>query len=661
MVGKILLSILACLPTAVFAQQTAESPVPRSSARAGIGRLAPEVSVRDIDGARVELVPVGAERATVIAVTSTTCPLSLRFAPLLGRLSRDDVDRNVRWIFIDATGSGDADDFREFAGEHGFSGALLHDRDHELTRSLGCSSTTEAIVIDRRGTVRYRGCVDDRYGIGYVRDEPRITPLSDALFAVLEDRAVAVPATTAPGCELAPSPGRPGEDTPTYHGTISRIVQANCVQCHRTGGAGPFDLSTPDAVLANAAMIKRVVQRGTMPPWFAESPPQHGHGGWVNDARLLAGDVEAITRWVDEGRPIGDPASAPLPRTFATGWSIGAPDRVVRLPEPIAIKAEGEMPYQDIDVALDNDEDLWVTGWEVLPTDRSVVHHVLVFIVGPDGRRRFGPTDGFLAAYVPGNGHTSYAKGAGKRIPAGSTLHFQIHYTPNGRATTDQMAIGLRLAEGPLPTEIRTIGIADTEIRIPPGARDHREGAFLTLPTDVRVLSITPHMHVRGASFKCSSVDPDGLESTLLDVPVYDFNWQLRYQYADPVLISRGTRVRVEATFDNSVDNPANPDPKQRVRWGKQTDDEMLIAYIEYWHPEAVDDPEILDRASDDAIYRGQAERLIARWDRNDDDRLERDEVPESRRMQFDVIDMDDDGLVDADEFVRAMRKLMPR
>ena len=304
--------------TALAAPQ-AEGPIPRSASRAGIGRLVPEITVTDVDGDPVDLAPVGDERATVIALTSTTCPLSLKFAPLLGRLSTADAARGVRWIFVDAPGSdtevfSSGDQLARFASEHGFTGTVVHDPKLALTWALSCSSSAESVVVDRQGTIRYRGCVDDRYGLGYARDEPRITPLQDALTAVLADREVLVPAMTAPGCEVAPGQGRPSEDTPTYHGTISRIMQANCIQCHRTGGAGPFELDTADAVLANATMIKRVVNRGTMPPWFATTPDEEDHAGFVNDARLLPSDVEALTRWVDEGRPLGEPSDAPLPR-----------------------------------------------------------------------------------------------------------------------------------------------------------------------------------------------------------------------------------------------------------------------------------------------------------------------------------------------------------
>ena len=635
-----------------------EAPVPRAPAAAGIGRLSPELTTSSVMNTQVSFRPNDREHALVIALTSTTCPISKKFAPLLGRMSQDDQTPPIRWIFVDVTGSNSPNDFADFAKKHQFSGDLVHDPKLEVASALDATSTTEAILIDRTGTIRYRGCVDDRYGIGYAHDAPRMTPLLDAIVALSDDQEVPLLATSAPGCALTSATAQPGEDTPTYHGTVSRIIQANCLTCHRTGGAAPFPLETYEQVRSNAAMIRRVVSRGTMPPWFAGPQERHDYGLFSNDQSLPEADRTAIIAWAEEGRPEGSASSAPLPRTFDPSWTIGTPDHTVQLPSAQPIKAEGEMPYVDIQVPTGLVGDTWVQGWEILPTDRSVVHHALIFIVPKGRRRQFGATDGFLAAYVPGNSATIYPDGFAKYVPAGCDLHFQIHYTPNGTATTDQMTLGLLIADEPPTHEMRTIGIADRRLRIPPGAAAHVESATLMLPADVNVFSVTPHMHIRGAAFEARVEEPDGSTKTLIHIPSYDFNWQLGYRFAQPPVLPKGSKVTVQGTFDNSTANPGNPDPTQQVRFGKQTDDEMLIGYFEYWLNDE-EDPDTLDRASDDQIFFEEARRLIARWDKDGDKRVSREEVPERRRFQFDLIDLNDDGLVDELEFVEAARQLL--
>jgi hypothetical protein len=217
------------------------------------------------------------------------------------------------------------------------------------------------------------------------------------------------------------------------------------------------------------------------------------------------------------------------------------------------------------------------------------VHHVLVFVQEP-GKAGFAgegdERDGFFAAYVPGNSHALYPDGFAKKLPAGARLRFQIHYTPNGTATQDQMRLGFVFSAGPPEHVIRVAGIANHRLSIPPGANHHPATAVLPVPADVKLLAFTPHMHLRGAAFRYEAILPDGTIRTLLDVPRYDFNWQLSYRYAEPQSLPRGSQIRATGWFDNSTDNPANPDPAKTVRWGQQTFDEMMLGYVEYYVPD---------------------------------------------------------------------------
>jgi hypothetical protein len=294
--------------------------------------------------------------------------------------------------------------------------------------------------------------------------------------------------------------------------------------------------------------------------------------------------------WLAGGRPEGDPAEAPLPRKWPAEWAIGAPDAIYQIPSPIEVKAEGTMPYQIVEVPTGLTTDRWVKAWEVQPTAREVVHHVLVFVREPTppgkrARRGDDDEDGFFAAFVPGNNHETYRDGLGKRIPAGSVVRFQIHYTPNGHATRDQVRVGFRFSEEPPRHAVEVSAVAQIGLKIPAGAAGHPETASVPVPVEIKVLSLMPHMHLRGQAFRFELVLPSGEIRTLVEVPRYDFNWQLGYRFAEPLTIPAGSRVRATGWFDNSPANPANPDPGREVRWGRQTYDEMMIGYVEYYIP----------------------------------------------------------------------------
>ena len=335
-------------------------------------------------------------------------------------------------------------------------------------------------------------------------------------------------------------------------------------------------------------MIGSVVRRRIMPPWFAAAPESTDGGlaiHWANDRSLTDNDRKDLLSWIEEGIPEGSPDDAPLPKTYPTEWEVGEPDLVLQLPEPFAIKANGTMPYQHARVETALTEDRWIQAVEIRPTDPSVVHHVLVFIQTGDadeGGRGIDEEAGFFAAYVPGNTFQVYPEGFAKKLPAGSRLVFQLHYTPNGTATTDQTRLGIVFSDKPPQRVIRNTGISNHRIAIPPQESDHRETASQNVPADVRLLAFMPHMHLRGKAFRYEVVLPDGRREILLDVPRYDFNWQLEYRLSEPLEIPRGSRIELAGWYDNSDQNPANPDPNATVRWGPQTEDEMMLGYVEY-------------------------------------------------------------------------------
>ena len=636
-----------------------EAPRVLSGDRVGVGRRAVLPGIPTIDGEA--LVPAVAPPATVLVMTSTSCPLSRRWVPVLAGLESTWADRGVRTILVDVQGNDGVEDLRRLLREGGYEGEAIHDPDRRIATALGASTTTEAFLIDDRGTIRYRGAVDDRIGLGYTRAEPRITPLVDAVDAVIDGSVIAVAATTAPGCELGLDVDRPVlEERPTWHGTISRLFATHCVGCHHDGGVGPFPLDDEAEAVANAGMIARQVDRGLMPPWFAAPPAHGGPSPWINDRSLADDERSAILAWARNARPSGDPAMGPRMEVVdrrrhgsVASWSIGEPDLVLEIPREVAIPAEGYLDYVNLTVKTDFAEDRWIEAWEVVPTALDAVHHVLVFVRDPATGQV--DRDGFVAAYVPGHRSMDYSdpgisdgRTMAKRLPAGATLYFQLHYTPNGRATSDRTRLGLRFAEGPPETEVMVTSIANRRFRIPPNADAHPVEARIRVPQDIRILALLPHMHVRGRSYRYEWVDPEGRREVLLDVPNYDFNWQLSYVQATPKSIPAGSLLEGFATFDNSVGNPANPDPEAEVRWGDQTYEEMMLGYVEYLVPRRTE--------GDLAAGRGMtAARIMALLDRDGNGEIARRECPRRYREIFERLDRDGDRRVTWEELERGL------
>jgi peroxiredoxin/Ca2+-binding EF-hand superfamily protein len=555
----------------------------------GVGRQWPDLTFHTRDGRARRLSEWQGQKGIVVAMTSTTCPVSKRYAPVLARLEKDLASKGLALLLVNPMTSESGDALDAFTRQHGFTAPFLHDADKSFSTAVGARTTTEVFLLDPTRTLLYRGAIDDQYGLDYNLDAPRERYLLEAVEALLAGGRPQIAATEAPGCELDLPAGKTAPLTEvTYHRDVARILQQNCVECHHDSGIAPFALDDLAEVQDRARVIKRVVEQGQMPPWFAAPVPAGAENPWANDCSLSARDKADLLAWIDSpNRPLGDVKDAPAPRRFSSEWSIGTPDLVVQIPRPIAIKAEGFMPYQFATAQTTLTEDKWVTAYEVQPSVREAVHHVIIQVheKGAKVRDRDEGAGGFFAAYVPGNARRIYEPGFARKLPAGATVSFQIHYTPFGKAVEEQVRMGLVFAKEPPRFEVKTLAVANRKLAIPPGAADHLESTERPVPFDVHVLGYVAHMHVRGKSFRYDLTHADGRQETLLDIPRYDFNWQLRYEYKEPKVIPRGSRLKVTATYDNSTANKANPDPTKLVKWGPQTHDEMMIGYIEYFVP----------------------------------------------------------------------------
>lgn len=390
---------------------------------------------------------------------------------------------------------------------------------------------------------------------------------------------------------------------PVFTKDIAPILQQHCQTCHRPGEAGPFSLLTYQQARPWAAAMKEAVKTKKMPPWFADP-----HYGTFSNANILSPDeVATIAAWAEAKAPEGNPKDMPPPIQWFEGWQIGKPDLVIELPKPYDIPARGVIDYQHVIVPTNFKEDVWVQAAEIRPTDRAVVHHLIAFVREPKsnwfreekpGEFFIAPqvkTDAkpdtsalpsdFLVGYAPGQPAEILRPGQAKLIKAGSDIIFQVHYTPNGKATQDRTRLGLVFAKEPPKQRVLTLSATNGTFTIPPGDPDYRVDASFELGTDVMLSGLHPHMHGRGKDFEYTLVFPTGEKQTVLSVPHFNWHWQNWYTLTEPIALPKGTKIECTAHFDNSPNNPDNSDPKRAVRWGEQSWDEMMVGFFNLVFP----------------------------------------------------------------------------
>jgi hypothetical protein len=385
---------------------------------------------------------------------------------------------------------------------------------------------------------------------------------------------------------------------PVFTKNVAPILQQNCQICHRPGEAAPFSLLTYEDARPWAKAIKSALLTRKMPPWFAD--PHYGK--FVNDSSLTQTQIDTLVRWVDAGAPRGDLKDLPPPRQFADGWAIPEPDAVIELPTPFEIPAKGVLEYQHILIPSPFKTDQWVQFAEARPTDRSHVHHIIAFIREPGSKwlkdAKPGvpfvpdkeqedknvdtselPSD-FLLGYAPGQPPERFAQGQAKLIRAGSDIILQVHYTTDGTPARDRSRVGLVFAKEPPSKRVFTLSATNGKFKIPPGAPNHQVDAEFELGSAVTLYGLHPHMHGRGKDFEYRVRFPDGEKRTLLKVPNYRATWQLWYELSEPLALPKGAVIECTAHFDNSPNNPLNPDPSKEVAWGDQSWDEMMVGFF---------------------------------------------------------------------------------
>ncbi len=380
----------------------------------------------------------------------------------------------------------------------------------------------------------------------------------------------------------------------TFYKDVLPVLQKNCQSCHRPGEAAPMSFLTYDSTRPWAKAIKNAVATKKMPPWFADP----SHGKFANDRTLSTSDLNTLVSWADAGATAGNPKDAPKPVAFTEGWAIGKPDVVFEIPTAFNIPESGTIDYQYVRMPTGFTEDKYVQLAEARPTDRERCHHIIAFIREPNSawfkdspvgvpfvpEKKGGDGGGqgdFLAGYAPGMVAPALQPGQAKLIKAGSDIIFQLHYTANGKPGSDKSRVGIIFSKVKPTERVVTLAAANPKFVIPPGDGNYRVDSKITLQDDATLTMMLPHMHLRGKSFDYRITYPDGTKETILSVPHYSFSWQLSYFLAEPKKLPKGTLIECTAYFDNSPNNPANPDSSKEVRFGEQSWDEMMIGFFD--------------------------------------------------------------------------------
>jgi len=408
---------------------------------------------------------------------------------------------------------------------------------------------------------------------------------------------------------------RPAPEKITFAETIAPIVYGNCVTCHRQGEAAPFPLISYEDVRRRGALIAKVTQSRYMPPWKAA----HGYGEFKDERRLTDEQIAAIATWVKQGMPRGDIAKLPQVPAFEDGWQLGKPDLVLEMPEAFDVPASGPDVYRNFALPTGIAEDRWVRAVEYRPSARRVVHHALFGyirsgavkdIAGSDGQpgfRGLAPV-AFFPGFAPAGELGGWAVGGTPQfqpdglsipLPKNSDFVLQLHFHPTGKPETERSRVGLYFSDTPPERKLITPGVPGlfgllANIDIPPGEKHYTIDGRLTLPADMRVYAADAHAHYLGKEMKAVATLPDGTERPLLWITDWDFNWQDRYTYKEPILLPKGTRIDVTIAYDNSADNPRNPSsPPRRVLWGVQSLDEMGIVRFQMAVANKEDEPAV--------------------------------------------------------------------
>jgi hypothetical protein len=594
-------------------------------------------------------------KAIVVMIHGNGCQIIRSILPDFNALRDEYEGKGVRFLMLNANLQDSRETIASEALEWGIEIPILIDSAQIIGPSLGVTRTAEVLVINAVSReISYRGAINDRVYYERQKKEASEHYVKNALDAVLAGEQVAVSEVKSVGC-IVNFPSRDQEIS--YSDTIAPLLVNNCVACHQQGGIAPWAMSEYRMVQGFAPMMREVVRTKRMPPWHAD--PEIGE--WQHDAGLSAEETNILINWIEAGAKRGD-GEDPLVafKPSQQQWPLGEPDLIVEVPA-FDVPASGIVEYQFPVVANTLDKDAWVVAATVVPGDTQAVHHVLLGSADqpPQADDLENVFQNYIMGYAPGNESAHMPEGTGVFVPKGGVYLLQIHYTPYGKKSTDTTKIGLYFADKPPQNFLRNHVVANSRLSIPPYAAKHEEKAYFEFWNDAVIYGLVPHAHYRGRSSSFDLIYPDGSKETILSVPNYDFNWQRTYVFTEPKSVPAGTKIIHRTLYDNSANNPGNPDPSRRVPWGLQSEDEMLYGSVSYsWVDETSSKPIHSYLTSETAQWMGVI-------DTDMDGLISETEMPKRLRdsigWKWKLLDEDDDGQLNLAEMEVLMARMMER
>jgi thiol-disulfide isomerase/thioredoxin len=649
----LLTALLTCCgtgPTGLSAQTGQPAPAENGKqpqATAIGGKVSNSNSLRDPRGNKRSLHNYKNNKAIVLVFLGTECPVSNLYVPGLIELEKKFRSKKVQFLAIYANESEDLEQIAVHATDRDLPFPVLKDSHQRLADNLGVTRVPTVVVLDGEFNLRYRGRVSDQYGVASKQPKASRADLAEAITEVLAGGKVSVAETETDGC-LLDRGHKQATQAVTYSKDVAPILQNRCQACHRPNQSAPFSLMTYTDALKHSATIREVTTQRRMPPWHAD--PRYGH--FANDRRLTTKEIETIAAWVDGGSVRGDDKDLPKATAWVDGWAHGKPDMIIQMPVEYQVPADGVVAYQNWIIPTNFNEDKWVRIAEARPGVPGVVHHVVVYILKPGQR---GPADGMsvLVGWAPGDLGLVCPPDTALRLPKGVSLRFEMHYTPNGTAVKDRSSVGITFCEKPPRNELLIGEFANMAIEVPPHDPHYKAEASFRLRADARILSFAPHMHWRGKDYRYEVVYPDGKRETVLSVPRWDFNWQSVYRFQEPLKLPKGARLYSVAHWDNTANNPLNPDPSKSVRFGLQSWEEMMVGFVAYvWER-----PETAAELAKNPP--SMADTFFDRLDVNGDDFITPNEIPARMKPLFDAAGIKSDKLSRA-EFTKLFEQMAP-